>query len=150
VARIDLDRPPFSLPPPERRAQAFTLWLRSKDFDARRIEAAALVRETLADNPHTTLQVILEPGAEPERLMMRTLETLLAACYSSTSYLDLFYSLHPSRLLGAKRLVVLLPIEHRARLGLDWVDAAGQYATLVWRGGRLSDEELGAHEHAVD
>jgi len=44
---------------------------------------------------------------------------------------------------------VLLPLEHRPRLGLPWVDAAGQYATLVWRGGHLPDDQLADHEHVV-
>ena len=63
VWRVDLDatvRPPAS--PPETRAQAFTLWLRSAHFDRHAGEAAALVRRLLADNPYTTLQVVLEPG----------------------------------------------------------------------------------------
>ena len=130
IARIDLDQGPAELPPATQRAQAFTLWLRSADFHSRRQAAAALIRQVLADNPHTTLQVILDPTAEPERLTTRALETFLEACYSSSSYLDLYYGLHPSRLLGAKRLVVLLPHEHRARLGPGWVDQVGQYASL--------------------
>jgi hypothetical protein len=62
------------------------------------------------------------------------LEAFLEACHPSASYLDLYYSLHPNRLLGAKRLVVLLPGEDRSRLGPEWIDEVGQYATLVWRG----------------
>ena len=63
----------------------------------------------MADNPHTTLQVVLEPSGDPERLTAETLESLLAACYRTTTYLDRYYSLQPGRLLGSKRLVVLLP-----------------------------------------
>jgi radical SAM superfamily enzyme YgiQ (UPF0313 family) len=135
VARIDLDQGPARLPPAARRAQAFTLWLRSADFDSRREGAAGLIRQVLADNPHTTLQVILDPTADPQRLTARALETFLGACYSSSSYLDLYYGLHPSPLLGAKRLVVLLPGEERARLEPGWIEQVGQYATLVWHGG---------------
>jgi len=149
VARVELEDPQPSLPPPERRAHVFTLSLRSGDFDARRHAAAGLVRQLLADNPHTTLQVVLEPAAGPEGLSTRAFELLLEACYSSTSYLDLFYSLHPNRLLGAKRLVVLLPVEDRARLGPAWVDEAGRYATLVWHGGPLDENDLAPHEHVV-
>ncbi len=130
VARIDLDQGPARLPPAAKRAQAFSLWIRSADFHSRRQAAAGLIRQVLADNPHTTLQVILDPTAEPQRLTTRALETFLEACYSSSSYLDLFYGLHPSRLLGAKRLVVLLPHEHRAKLGPGWIEQVGQYATL--------------------
>jgi len=149
VARVELEDPRHPLPPPDRRTQVFTLWLRSSDFDARRHAAAGLVRQLLADNPHTTLQVVLEPAAGPEGLSTRAFELLLEACYSSTSYLDLFYSLHPNRLLGAKRLVVLLPVEHRARLGPAWIDEAGRYATLVWRGGPAAEDDLAPHEHVA-
>ena len=149
VARVDLDDSPRHLPPAERRAQAFTLWLRSSDLDARRHAAAELVRQLLADNPHTTLQVVLDPTAGPGGLSTRAFELLLEACYSSTGYLDLFYSLHPNRLLGAKRLVALLPAEHRSRLGAAWIDEAGRYATLVWRGGPLAEDDLAPHEHVA-
>jgi radical SAM superfamily enzyme YgiQ (UPF0313 family) len=132
------------LPPAPRRAQAFTLWLRSADFHARRQAAAQLIRQVLTDNPHTTLDVILEPAAEPERLTTPVLEACLEACHPSATYLDLYYSLHPNRLLGAKRLIALLPGEHRARLGPGWIDQVGRYATIVWRGGDVDKvEEVG-------
>jgi len=167
VARIDLDRGPAELPPATRRAQAFTLWLRSADFHSRRHAAAGLIRQVLTDNPHTTLQVILEPFARgtgilpvqgsgtgetpvpPGGLTVATLETFLEACYSSSSYLDLYYGLHPSRLLGAKRLVVLLPREHRARLEPNWIDQVGQYAAVVWRGSAVGEEDSAPREHLV-
>ena len=44
-------------------------------------EAADQIARLLADNPHTTLQVVLEPTGDPERLTVETLELLLAACY---------------------------------------------------------------------
>ena len=97
------------MPAASARSLAFTLWLKSADFRARAAEAAELVRQVLADNPHTTLQVVLEPAGDPRHLTAEVLETLLAASHESLSYLDWFYSLHPVRLLGAKRLVVLLP-----------------------------------------
>ena len=102
------------------RSLAFTLWLKSADFRARSAEAAEQVRQVLADNPHTTLQVVLEPRGDPRHLTAEVLELLLAASHESLSYLDWFYSLHPVRLLGAKRLVVLLPGSHggTARRGL--------------------------------
>jgi radical SAM superfamily enzyme YgiQ (UPF0313 family) len=151
VCRIDLEatKPP-AIPPAARRAQAFTLWLRSADFDAASHAAAGLVRQLLAETPHTTLQVVLEPDGPPERLTERGLAAIQAACFESTSYLDRFYSLHPNGLLGAKRLVVLAPLAERTRLGGAWSDAVGQFATLVWHGGPVADEELAAHEYAID
>ena len=96
--------PPGYLPP-----FVFTLWFRSSDFHRQRRQAAEHIRRLLADNPHTTLQVVLEPVGDPQRLTAETLELLLAICYETTSYLDRYYSLHPGRLLGSKRLIVVLP-----------------------------------------
>jgi radical SAM superfamily enzyme YgiQ (UPF0313 family) len=174
-ARLDLDSNledrPARLPPAAERAQAFTLWLRSADFHSRRQTAAKLIRQVVTDNPHTTLEVILEPTGTgilpvggmpsrsvgmssarhgdgddamppstgempmpPGRLTTEALESFLEACHPNASYLDLYYSLHPNRLLGAKRLVVLLPGEERSRPGPEWIDQVSEYATLVWRG----------------
>ena len=85
----------------------------------------------MADNPHTTLQVVLEPTGDPERLTDETLELLLAACYRTTTYLDRYYSLHPGRLLGAKRLVVLLTPELHPSPSESWLRRVGEFATLV-------------------
>ena len=165
IAQLDLDAGQADLPPAAKRVQAFTLWLRSADFHSRRQAAAGLIRQAMTDNPHTTLQVILEPsgtGILPvERLTALALETFLEACHPSASYLDLYYSLHPNPLLGAKRLVVVLPGRapsatmlgmvpgSRARLGPEWIDQVGQYATLAWRGGPVSEDDLAAWEHGV-
>jgi radical SAM superfamily enzyme YgiQ (UPF0313 family) len=136
--RVDLDAAPCSLPPTERRAQAFVLWLRSAEFAKRSGAAADLIARVLADNPHTTLQVTLEPTACPEQLTADTLEPLRAACFRSLSYLDRFYCLQPSGRAAAKRLVVLVPLADRARLGMRWVETIGEYAALVWRAGSQS------------
>jgi hypothetical protein len=65
--RVNLDdmaiEPGVGLPPPEARPQAVTLWLRSADFDRQRQRAAGWIDTILADNPYTTLQVVLEPTA---------------------------------------------------------------------------------------
>lgn len=142
----DLDAGPITLPPASRRALAFTLRLRSADFDQRRRQASELLGRLVADNPHSTLEVIVEPAA-PERLSQATLGALQAACFSSTSYLDLAYSLHPNPLLGAKRLVVSAPLSQRARLGKAWIDQVGRYAAILWSGGMLPEEELAGHEY---
>ncbi len=112
----------------------YTLWVRSSDFHERRRQAAQLVSQFLAENPHTTLQVILEPTADPHRLTAETLELLLATCYQTPTYLDRYYSLHPGRLLGSKRLAVLLPLALRAGLGDDWCRRVASAATLLWQG----------------
>jgi radical SAM superfamily enzyme YgiQ (UPF0313 family) len=109
----------------------FTLWLRSSDFHQRRHEAAEQIDRLLTDNPHTTLQVVLEPTGDVERLTPETLELLLANCYKTTTYLDRYYSLQPGRLLGSKRLIVLLPNEQRRRARESWRREAAEYATLL-------------------
>jgi radical SAM superfamily enzyme YgiQ (UPF0313 family) len=124
------------LPPPALRSLAFTLWLKAADFRDSATNAAALVRQVLIDNPHTTLQVILEPAGDPRHLTGDVLEALLAASHESLSYLDWFYSLHPVRLLGAKRLVVLLPAEAEELLDDRWLDEVEDRATIHWAGSR--------------
>jgi len=149
VWRVDLDGPRASPPPASQRAQVFTAWFRSADFDARRAEAAEIVGRLLEENPHTTLQVVLEPTAEPRRLTDRALQTVQEACFRSTSYLDRYYSLHPNPLLGAKRLIALAPLGDRAGLGPAWIDRAGMYASVAWSGGDVPEEELAGHEFVI-
>jgi radical SAM superfamily enzyme YgiQ (UPF0313 family) len=152
VWRVDLDSPRRDpAPPPGRRAQAFTLWLRSAKFAAGRREAAGLIRQVLADNPFTTLQVVLEPSpaAEPEAPSPGLLEELTAACHSRPTYLDRYYALQPGRANGSGRLVVLLPAGMRGRLAPERLEELGALATVVWRGleGPEAPADLEAYEH---
>lgn len=103
--RIDLDDGPISLPPAERRALAFLAIFRSADFESRVEQAAAIVEEFLRDNPHTTLEVQLEPALDNQKISARTITRLEEACYSRISYLDRFFSVHPGATAGAKRVV---------------------------------------------
>jgi radical SAM superfamily enzyme YgiQ (UPF0313 family) len=128
--RVDLDNP-VTAPPPSRRAQAFTLWMRSRDCDSRRREACRFIRHVLTDNPHTTLQIILEPTASPACLSLELFEDVRAACLAETSYLDRFYSILPGPPRGAKRMVVLLTSGQRDEVDQDWLDAVEDYATVV-------------------
>jgi len=156
VWHVDLDRPDHAEPPaPERRAQAFTLWLSSEHFDRRRDELAALVRRVLGDNPFTTLQVVLEPVATAgpcaarESIGARLLAAVLAACQERPTYLDKYYALQPGGMNGAKRLIVLLPGAWREQAPAEWVEALGELATVVWRGASEEAEaEMEAYEHA--
>jgi radical SAM superfamily enzyme YgiQ (UPF0313 family) len=149
--RIDLDRPldaENSLPLASKRAQAFTLSLHAADFHSCRREAEHLIRQVLTENPHTTLQVVLHPK-NPSRLTEDTLQQLLAVCYEQTTYLDRYYSLHPGRLLGAKQIAVLLPLEQRAILGLSWRETMSQWATLLWQGISPSPDAFDEFEYLV-
>jgi hypothetical protein len=145
---IELDEGSLELPPAARRAQAFTLRLRSADFRKQSLPAAACIRRLLEDNPHTTLQVLIEPRGQLEGLQ-GPLAAMQEACFSTTSYLDRYYSLHPNRLLGAKRLVVVAPYADRQRLGARWIEQVGQYAALVWQGGPQEADDLETHEFVL-
>jgi radical SAM superfamily enzyme YgiQ (UPF0313 family) len=132
LCRIDPDSlAPSILPPLDRRAQAFTLWMRSGTFDQRRHQAAALIRQLLDDNPFTTLQVVLEPLGE---ISSRTVAALMDACQANPTYLDRYYALQPGRHNGAKRLVIVLPAAQRLQIDPHWLEIVGAQATLVWRG----------------
>jgi radical SAM superfamily enzyme YgiQ (UPF0313 family) len=138
---LDLDSTEFILPPADARAQAFTLWLRSSQFDAHRRRAAEVVRQVLDDNPFTTLQVVLESMGDVEHLSIRTLDGLREACFRFPTYLDKFYSVLPGRPKGAKRLVVALAADVREQLPSDWCERLDEYATTV-----CYDESAGARQ----
>jgi radical SAM superfamily enzyme YgiQ (UPF0313 family) len=151
VWRADIDDDLTPAPSADRRAAAFTLWLRSTDFGSCLPEVRRLIREVLDANPFTTLQVVLEAAAREvaERLSPRLLEALLAACQEKPTYLDKFYALQPGRVNGAKRLIVVLPLALRPALAGEWVEDVGEYATLVWRGAPAeAEEDMEAHEYA--
>jgi radical SAM superfamily enzyme YgiQ (UPF0313 family) len=158
IWRVDLDHAERPDPPPaERRAQAFTLWLRSARLGAHRQEMARCIHEVLGANPFTTLQVVLEPaGALTPEAVRRDigpplLSELMAACQASPTYLDKYYALQPGRPNGAKRLIVLLPHSLRKQTPAAWHDDVASQATVVWRLGlaeELREDELEAHEFA--
>ncbi len=155
VWRVDLDGPDF--PPPEKadRAQAFTLWLRSREFDQHLDRAGTLIRQVLDENPFTTLQVVLQSASEPARvsqqLNVNALEQLLAVCQSRPTYLDRYYALQPGSTNGAKRLIVLLPAGWREQVDPQWIEEVGTWAALVWQdaAGRTAvEEDLASQEFA--
>jgi hypothetical protein len=134
--RVDLDKPARQEPrPPAERSQAFTLWLRSSNFDQHATAASACITRLLTDNPHTTLQVILEPTDDPRRITLDALDTLRRACFRNPSYLDRFYAVLPGRTQGAKRLVIVVPDESEWPPDDNWLDTASDFATAVRRNG---------------
>ena len=139
--QIDLDaepddgnvsKPKSSLPPPDERAQAFTLWLKAEDFQVHTKSARKLIEQILDENPHTTLQVILEPG-NATSITASLLADLKWVCYSRTTYLDRFYSILPGAMKGSKCLVVLLEPRDEALLDPETIAAIDEFATIVWK-----------------
>ncbi len=79
-------------------------------------------------NPHSTLQVVLEPVGDPCRLQPEFVEEVLAVCYREPNYLDRYYSLNPQGMLGSKRVVIKLSDDD---VDDDWADSMLDSATLV-------------------
>ena len=142
------------LPLPAQRQGAFELRLQAADFRKHRDESCQLIRQLLADNPHSTLRVVLEPTGDPATLKMSFLQAIRTACLQAPSYLDRFYSMQLGRPKGAKHIVIRLPWSSREAVGLDWIDDVGQFASIVWTGEDIPSEadmteELEAHEFVL-
>jgi radical SAM superfamily enzyme YgiQ (UPF0313 family) len=144
---VDLDAPAMpASPSPAARAQALTLHLRAGDFSAQVAACERWIEQSLAGEPHTTLQVVLEPRRAPGGITPAVLERLQAACYAHTNYLDRMLAILPGPMKGSKRLVILLDAAARATLPPGWSNAVGDWATIAWRGTMTAGAELQAHE----
>lgn len=125
---IDLDsaaRPEW--PAASQCAQAMAVWFTSRDFAPHRHAMEQTLVNLLQANPHSTLQVVLEPTGDHRRIAPELVEGLLAACYRQPNYLDRYYSLNPQGLLGSKRVVIKLAEQADDR----WAEAIEESATLV-------------------
>ncbi len=128
---INLDNESCHESPAATRTQAFTLWLRSSSFDSHRRRAAAIVEQVLADNPFTTLQIVLEPVGNPEHLSLATCDAIMEAAMKNPTYLDRFYSVQPGQFKGAKRIVIALPQGDEKSLDTQLRNTIGQIATIM-------------------
>jgi len=150
--RLDFDDAEWrnqSLPEPGQRTQAFTLWFQGHALPQHQVEVVETIAACLRDNPHSTLQIILEPRAAAEAITPEFLDDLLQVCFRTTSYLDRFYSMAPGRRKGAKRLVLLLSWSVREALGMDWIDSRGEVADIVWRDADDSEAEMAEFEYVL-
>ncbi len=129
---VNASKPTSSLPPSDERTQAFTLWLKAEDFRVHTKSARKLIEQILDENPHTTLQVLMEPG-DPTSITASLLADLKSVCYSRTNYLDRFYSILPGAMKGSKCLVVLLEPRDEALLDPETIIAIDEFATIVWK-----------------
>jgi hypothetical protein len=145
---VDLDAEPErreARPAAIRRAQSFTLHVQGARLGEHREACVRLIDELLRDNPHTTLQVVLEPRDGTDGVTPVLLETLRAACYRDTTYLDRFYAILPGSMKGSKRLVLVLPGAARRDVDAGWIDSMAEHAAILWRGGAAG--ELQEHEY---
>lgn len=150
--RLDFDDAEWmnqSLPESGQRTQAFTLWFQGHTLPQHQVEVVETIAACLSDNPHSTLQIILEPRAAAEAITPEFLDDLLQVCFRTTSYLDRFYSMAPGRRKGAKRLVLLLSWSVRDALGMDWIDSRGEVADIVWRDADDAVAEMAEFEYVL-
>ncbi len=118
------------LGPPDTRTQAFTLWLRAGDMASHVESATRLIERLLSENPHTTLQVLLEPD-DATSVTPTVLENLKRTCYLQATYLDRFYSIFPGPMKGSKRLIVLLKPDDATRIAPEELAVLSDIATVV-------------------
>ncbi|MDA0832143.1 MAG: radical SAM protein [Planctomycetota bacterium] len=129
-------------------AQAFSLWFRGLYLHDHLANIVNIVDKFLTHEPHATLQIMLEPLADPELLNDAFFERIRYTCLKQTSYLDRFYSMQPGYWKGAKRIVVVLPADRRDTLKPEWIESLAEYASIVWRGEpAITQEILGPHEY---
>lgn len=138
VRCVDLEAPEQAVAPFDFPAQAFTLWLRATSFVPHQPRALHLVTQLLDTDPHTTLQIVLEPLARSAAriesgLTPQMLDALTEACHAHPTYLDRYYAMQPGAPNGAKRLVILLPSELQPELNSRWIEQVEERATLLWR-----------------
>jgi hypothetical protein len=128
--RVDLDRlraKPQAIPPAHRCAQAMCVWFTAHNLSEHQREMQSTLTALLEANPHSTLQVVLEPAGDYRQLEPELVESVLGVCYRHPNYLDRYYSLSPQGLLGSKRVVVLLREEPEN----DWEEKLQETATIV-------------------
>ncbi len=148
---IDLDRLDREdrlpeLPSAAKRVQALTIWIGGREFRPHRATIQAMLQKILAENPHSTIQLVLEPKGDVTALEPDWVRSILQVCYQYPNYLDRYYSLNPRGLLGSKRVVVLLDGERRSSLPIEWLDEIGETATVAYRGEAIEEEELEYYE----
>lgn len=135
--------------PSARRAQAITLWIRGDDFRGNQSQLITVVQNLLLDNPHSTMQIVLQPTASAECIPTWLPAKLLEACYSQPNYLDRFYSLSPNGSAGSKRVLLLIEANRRNRLESQWLEEIADGCTVIYHGDPIDEDELDYFELSV-
>ncbi len=129
--KLDLDETDnVQLPAPADCAQAMCVWFKADDLSRHKRTIHHTLESLLIANPHSTLQVVLEPTGDPHSLQPEFVEDVLAVCYRQPNYLDRYYSLNPQGMLGSKRVVIKLA-DKVDEVDEDWADSMLDSATLV-------------------
>ena len=126
--QVDLDATPQPrVPQATECAQAMAVCFSATDFARHQNTMERMLKKILHANPHSTLQIVLEPRGDHRSIQPALLEGLLGVCYEQPNYLDRYYSLNPQGLLGSKRVVIKM-----AQTADDeWANAVVDSATLV-------------------
>ncbi len=112
--------------PAELRTQALNLRLQGEHFGTATLQ---IVEQVLLDNPHSTLQITLEPSNTLSSITPAFCEELERIGYAQPSYLDRFYSVLPGPIKGAKRLVIAVPEQETSTVAQ--LDELSPYGTIV-------------------
>ena len=115
----------------------------------RRHDAVRLVERLLTDNPHTSLQVVLEPTGDLRHLTTEVLEGLIVGDIPNAQLSRLVSQPALAAPGGGEALVVLAPLRERSRVGQPWIDMVGEGAALVWWGNRFAQPPLADHEYVI-
>ncbi len=115
-------------------SQVFTLWFQASEWHRHAATLKLAIQQLLQRNPFTTLQLVLEPLADPRQLDAKLLQDLWASCMMQPTYLDRYFAMQPGRPMGAKRMLLLLASPWRQALEPDWLRAMGAHAALLWQG----------------
>ncbi len=136
--------------PASQRSQALTVWFAGSDFRGCQVRMTELIERLLADNPHSTMQIVLEPTEDAHQIPVGFPAKLLEACYRRPNYLDRYYSLNPNGTLGSKRVLILTPAAWRTAIDADWLEQVGQSATIAYHGEAIDEEDLDYFELSLN
>lgn len=127
---IDFDAGEDGRSLPNRIGAVFALHLRSRDPFEHLPAMVNAVRAVVADDPFTTLLIVVEAALE---FPFDVLDALRAAAVSSERvYIDRYHEWTPGSPVAARRIAIALPDAARATLDPDWVEAVTEAADVVW------------------
>ncbi len=147
--KINLDESDYEMPAAERRAVNFTLHLLSSDFSRDAGTVCELVADCLKANPHSSLQVLLEPTGDPRSLNAELTHDILSLYCNVNTYLNRYYSVQPYGGAGAARTYVLLTSSARERMNERKLEGLRETAAIVWLDGELSDEDAANGDYSL-